>query len=287
VDKASSIWKCHGPASDGRIWRSSMLGWRIRQEYRHLEKTRNPPPFAEDRLCELGRYGQKTMKGMVSIRREPPCERGSRSRRPGAAVERRGRNPAAANFRRGDRRSLHLCAGPTRARAFSKKDTRCAAVRHRTSSTSRLWLSTLSKAAHVARRHGGIAKRFTNAFCDSTKLHGEAWAPAPLLKRLAEAGKLLPSLTRSRVRPGCWSGRIRHEATSRWCATGKASFLEADYDKLCANGEAQARLLGKYWLRRGMIFHNAYAARVCGNRRRRGSWPKSFATRVIVFRRSR
>ncbi|MGA2949867.1 MAG: histidine phosphatase family protein [Candidatus Sulfotelmatobacter sp.] len=39
----------------------------------------------------------------------------------------------------------------------------------------------------------------------------------------------------------------------------QASFLEADYDKLCANGEAQARLLGEYWLRRGMIFHNAYS----------------------------
>lgn len=39
----------------------------------------------------------------------------------------------------------------------------------------------------------------------------------------------------------------------------QASFLEANYDKLCANGEVQARLLGEYWLRRGMIFHNAYS----------------------------
>ncbi|MFZ0771490.1 MAG: histidine phosphatase family protein [Candidatus Sulfotelmatobacter sp.] len=39
----------------------------------------------------------------------------------------------------------------------------------------------------------------------------------------------------------------------------QASFLEANYDKLCANGEAQARLLGEYWLRRGMIFHKAYS----------------------------
>jgi broad specificity phosphatase PhoE len=39
----------------------------------------------------------------------------------------------------------------------------------------------------------------------------------------------------------------------------QASFLEADYDKLCANGEAQARLLGKYWLRRGVIFGHAYS----------------------------
>ncbi len=39
----------------------------------------------------------------------------------------------------------------------------------------------------------------------------------------------------------------------------QASFLEADYDKLCPNGEAQARLLGQYWLRRGMMFYNAYS----------------------------
>ncbi|MGA8439177.1 MAG: histidine phosphatase family protein [Candidatus Sulfotelmatobacter sp.] len=39
----------------------------------------------------------------------------------------------------------------------------------------------------------------------------------------------------------------------------QASFLEVNYDKLCANGEAQARLLGEYWLRRGMILHNVYS----------------------------
>src|SRR5882672_10662083 len=36
------------------------VGWRIRKEYRHLEKPGIRQPFAEDRLCELGRYGQKT-----------------------------------------------------------------------------------------------------------------------------------------------------------------------------------------------------------------------------------
>src|SRR5271156_5786138 len=39
------------------------VGWRIRKEYRHLEKPGIRQPFAEDRLCELGRYGQKTSKG--------------------------------------------------------------------------------------------------------------------------------------------------------------------------------------------------------------------------------
>jgi len=38
---------------------------------------------------------------------------------------------------------------------------------------------------------------------------------------------------------------------------GQASFLGQDYDKLCANGQEQARLLGEYWSRRGLIFSSA------------------------------
>ena len=40
---------------------------------------------------------------------------------------------------------------------------------------------------------------------------------------------------------------------------GQASFLERDYDKLCANGEAQSRLLGEYWSQRGMVFGGVYS----------------------------
>jgi 3-hydroxyacyl-CoA dehydrogenase len=39
------------------------VGWRIRKEYRHLEKPGIRQPFAGDRLCEMGRYGQKTGAG--------------------------------------------------------------------------------------------------------------------------------------------------------------------------------------------------------------------------------
>ncbi|MBZ5523182.1 MAG: enoyl-CoA hydratase/isomerase family protein [Acidobacteriia bacterium] len=39
------------------------VGWRIRKEYRHLEKPGVRQPFAEDKLCEMGRYGQKTSAG--------------------------------------------------------------------------------------------------------------------------------------------------------------------------------------------------------------------------------
>jgi 3-hydroxyacyl-CoA dehydrogenase len=39
------------------------VGWRIRKEYRHLEKPGIRQAMAGDRLCELGRHGQKTGAG--------------------------------------------------------------------------------------------------------------------------------------------------------------------------------------------------------------------------------
>jgi 3-hydroxyacyl-CoA dehydrogenase len=39
------------------------VGWRIRKEYRHLQKPGVRQPIAEDRLCEMSRYGQKTGAG--------------------------------------------------------------------------------------------------------------------------------------------------------------------------------------------------------------------------------
>lgn len=39
------------------------VGWRIRKEYRHLEKPGVRQPIVGDRICELGRYGQKTGAG--------------------------------------------------------------------------------------------------------------------------------------------------------------------------------------------------------------------------------
>jgi 3-hydroxyacyl-CoA dehydrogenase len=39
------------------------VGWRIRKEHRHLQSPGVRQPFAEDKLCELGRFGQKTGAG--------------------------------------------------------------------------------------------------------------------------------------------------------------------------------------------------------------------------------
>jgi 3-hydroxyacyl-CoA dehydrogenase len=39
------------------------VGWRIRKEFKHLEKPGIRQPSLADRLCEMGRYGQKTGAG--------------------------------------------------------------------------------------------------------------------------------------------------------------------------------------------------------------------------------
>jgi len=39
------------------------VGWRIRKEFQHLEKPGVRQPLVADRLCEMGRFGQKTGRG--------------------------------------------------------------------------------------------------------------------------------------------------------------------------------------------------------------------------------
>ncbi len=63
VDKALYDWgMAMGPLATGDL-AGLDVGWRIRKEYAHLEKPGIRQPIAEDRLCEMGRYGQKTGAG--------------------------------------------------------------------------------------------------------------------------------------------------------------------------------------------------------------------------------
>src|SRR5437868_6111686 len=60
VDKALyDFGMAMGPLATGDL-AGLDVGWRIRKEYRHLEKPGIRQPMAADRLCEMGRYGQKT-----------------------------------------------------------------------------------------------------------------------------------------------------------------------------------------------------------------------------------
>jgi 3-hydroxyacyl-CoA dehydrogenase len=63
VDKALvDFGNAMGPLATGDL-AGLDVGWRIRKEYKHLEQPGIRQPFAEDNLCDLGRYGQKTMRG--------------------------------------------------------------------------------------------------------------------------------------------------------------------------------------------------------------------------------
>ena len=63
VDKALYDYgMAMGPLATGDL-AGLDVGWRIRKEFAHLEKPGVRQPIAEDRLCEMGRYGQKTGAG--------------------------------------------------------------------------------------------------------------------------------------------------------------------------------------------------------------------------------
>ena len=63
VDKALyDFGMAMGPLATGDL-AGLDVGWRIRKEFKDAENTSVRQPLAEDRLCELGRYGQKTGAG--------------------------------------------------------------------------------------------------------------------------------------------------------------------------------------------------------------------------------
>ena len=163
------------------------VGWRIRKEYRHLEKPGIRQPFAEDRLCEMGRYGQKTMKGWY---------RYDENRRASA-------DPEVTTLVR----KWSAEAGiPQREISCSEIVDRC--VYALVNEGARILeegyalravdidIIYLNGYGFPAYRGGpmwhantvGLQKVYQRV-CEFYQQHGELWAPAPLLKRLAEAGK--------------------------------------------------------------------------------------------------
>jgi 3-hydroxyacyl-CoA dehydrogenase len=63
VDKALfDFGMAMGPLATGDL-AGLDVGWRIRKEYRQLQNPNVRQPFVEDKLCELGRFGQKTGAG--------------------------------------------------------------------------------------------------------------------------------------------------------------------------------------------------------------------------------
>jgi 3-hydroxyacyl-CoA dehydrogenase len=162
------------------------VGWRIRKEYRHLEKPGIRQAFAGDSLCEMGRYGQKTGAGWYKYdenRRATP-------------------DPEVARLVR----KWSVEAGiPQREISREEIVDRCvyALVNEgarileegyalRAVDIDIIYLNGYGFPAH---RGGPMwyadtigLKRVYDRVEEFHRQHGELWEPAPLLKRLAEEG---------------------------------------------------------------------------------------------------
>ncbi|HKD01173.1 MAG TPA: 3-hydroxyacyl-CoA dehydrogenase NAD-binding domain-containing protein [Terriglobales bacterium] len=162
------------------------VGWRIRKEYRHLEKPGVRQPFAEDRLCELGRYGQKTLKGWYryddSRRASPDSEVSALVRKWSAEAGIPQRQISAAEI-------VDRCIY-----ALVNEGARILEEGYalRAADIDIIYLNGYGFPAY---RGGpmwhadtvGLSKVYQR-LCELHQQHGELWTPAPLLKRLAEAG---------------------------------------------------------------------------------------------------
>jgi 3-hydroxyacyl-CoA dehydrogenase len=162
------------------------VGWRIRKEYRHLEEPGIRQPFTEDRLCELGRYGQKTGAGWYKYDEQ-------RRAAPDPVVEGLVREwvaEAGIAQRRisGDEirdRCLYALVNEG-ARILEE------GYALRASDIDIIYLNGYGFPAH---RGGPMwyadtvgLKKVYERVCEFHREHGEIWRPAPLLKRLAEQG---------------------------------------------------------------------------------------------------
>jgi 3-hydroxyacyl-CoA dehydrogenase len=163
------------------------VGWRIRKEYRHLEKPGVRQPMAGDRLCELGRFGQKTGAGWYKYDQ-------NRRAIPDPEVTELARKWAAA-------------AGiPQRQISASEIVDRCiyALVNEgarileegyalRAGDIDVIYINGYGFPAHLGGPMWfadtiGLQKVYARVL-EFHRQHGSLWDPAPLLKRLAERGE--------------------------------------------------------------------------------------------------
>jgi 3-hydroxyacyl-CoA dehydrogenase len=163
------------------------VGWRIRKEFKHLEKPGVRQPLAEDRLCEMGRYGQKTGAGWYKYdenRRaifDPTVEENVRK----WAAETGVKQHAISKEEIVDRLIYALVNEGAR---ILEEGYALRAV-----DIDIIYLTGYGFPAH----HGGPMwyadtvglKKVYDRICEFHAQHGELWEPAPLLNRLAEEGK--------------------------------------------------------------------------------------------------
>jgi 3-hydroxyacyl-CoA dehydrogenase len=163
------------------------VGWRIRKEYRNLQKPGVRQPIAEDYLCELGRYGQKTGAGWYKYdenrRAIPDPEVAELVRKWAAEAGIAQRQISAEEI---VDRCLHALVNEG-ARILEE------GYALRAVDIDIIYLNGYGFPAY---RGGPMwyadtvgLKEVFDRICEFRRQHGELWTPAPLLKQLADQGK--------------------------------------------------------------------------------------------------
>jgi 3-hydroxyacyl-CoA dehydrogenase len=163
------------------------VGWRIRKEYRHLEKPGIRQAFAGDRLCEMGRYGQKTGAGWYKYdenRRAIPD-------RDVAELVKKWAAEAGITQRKISREEIvDRCIY-----ALVNEGARILEEGYALRAVD-IDIIYLNGYGFPAYRGGPMwyadavgLKKVYDCILEFHKQHGELWEPAPLLKQLAEQGK--------------------------------------------------------------------------------------------------
>jgi len=173
------------------------VGWRIRKEYRHLEKPGIRQPFAEDRLCEMGRYGQKTVRGWYCYDEN---RRASVDPEVSALVRKWSTDAGIPQRQISDAEIVDRCIY-----ALVNEGARILEEGYALRAVD-IDIIYLNGYGFPGYRGGpmwyadtvGLQKVYQR-ICEFHQQHGELWEPAPLLQRLAEAGKTFAELDKEQV----------------------------------------------------------------------------------------
>ncbi|HYL11213.1 MAG TPA: 3-hydroxyacyl-CoA dehydrogenase NAD-binding domain-containing protein [Candidatus Acidoferrales bacterium] len=187
VDKALYDYgMAMGPMATGDL-AGLDVGWRIRKEYRHLEKPGVRQPIAEDRLCEMGRYGQKTGAGWYKY----DAERRAIPDPEVAGLVRKWASEAGIKQRTiSSQEIVDRCIY-----ALVNEGARILQEGYALRAVD-IDIIYLNGYGFPAYRGGPMwvadtvgLKKVYERVREFQQQHGELWAPAPLLKKLAEEGK--------------------------------------------------------------------------------------------------
>jgi 3-hydroxyacyl-CoA dehydrogenase len=187
VDKALyDFGMAMGPLATGDL-AGLDVGWRIRKEYKHLEKPGVRQPFAEDSLCELGRFGQKTGAGWYKYddQRQPSLDpQVGKLLKEWTTVAGISQRPIS------DQEMVDRCIY-----ALVNEGARILEEGYALRAVD-IDIIYLNGYGFPAYRGGPMwyadtvgLKKVYERILEFQKHHGELWEPAPLLKKLAEQGK--------------------------------------------------------------------------------------------------